>query len=141
MAANLGSDPKRFKHLWLTGTTNPIPIDLNWGAYTEIRNIWLLGYVIKGAPVTGSVPDSPIFNMQFDNLNASANVWIRNDGNGSAVPLIVSGSYTAVQLAKPLHVCNSSAATQEKFHLVVKDTAGNPATYTYFGVNLFIEHN
>lgn len=93
------------------------------------REIYLTRYSIKDAPVTTSVPDSPVYYLQIDTLSSER--WIHSD-NLTGAPLLLDGSYTAVNLARPIHVASGPRYNTRttKLRMRLCDNAGADASYS-----------
>ena len=81
--------------------TNPFTVDLQRNDMHQ--KIFLVGYSITGAPVTGNVPNNSYYNIIFENVPVKNTVWSRNDGL-LGILLPITGTFTYNQFNPPLQL-------------------------------------
>jgi hypothetical protein len=117
-----------FHYTLIAGTTNPIDVNLNLNHIH--KKMYLLGYSINGAPVTGGIPTNSYYNLVFDNSQVPNGLWARND-NLLGYPLPILGAYTYNQYNPPILLRYApEGANLSRFSLRLVDDTGATATYT-----------
>lgn len=88
------------------------------------RAVLIEWVIIKGAPVTAGVPDSPFYNIAITGTRSNLNI-IRND-NRPGMPIPLKGSYTFHEFTQPVYLAHEMPAGGS-FTLNLTDSTGNPA--------------
>lgn len=96
-------------------------------------SIFLHEYSITGAAVTGTVPDTPIMYLIFDDLPTvqrySSNA-AQNSLAMAGVPLLLRGAATYHEYSNPPQITLPFAGRRRYLRLRLVDETGAPATFT-----------
>ena len=110
-----------------TGTSNPFVVDLQRN--NMHTKIFLVGYSIIGAPVTGNVPNNAFYNIIFENVPVKNTDWSRNDGL-FGIPLPLTGNFTYNQFNPPLQLWHTELPVSlNKFSIRATDDNNQPAVF------------
>ena len=111
----------------VAGTSNPFNVDLQRNdMHTKI---FLVGYSITEAPVTGNVPNNAYYNIIFENVPVKNTDWSRNDGL-LGLPLPIIGNFTYNQFNPPLRLWHTGIPVSlNKFDIRVVDDNNQQAVY------------
>ena len=120
-----------------TGTSNPFVVDLQRNdTHTKI---FLVGYSIIGAPVTGNVPNNAFYNIIFENIPVKNTDWSRNDGL-FGIPLPLTGTFTYNQFNPPLQLWHTELPVSlNKFSIRVTDDNNQPAVFDKMTIWFYFE--
>lgn len=125
-------EPNKSSILFVPSTSSTNPFTVTLAHPLKFNKISLKGYIIKGAPVTSSVPDHPWYTVQFLYARqiSAQNDWNRADQYyGFSIPL--TGSYTEKVYDTPLLIADLKSPDEIKnFKIQVNDTNNSAATFS-----------
>ena len=96
-----------------------------------IPRLMLRSYVISGVPTTAGIPNVDYYNLAIEGApKYQIEGFVRGDGIGDAIPLPITGAYTAVQVSGDGYLVSEQLGELASFRIHLRNPDMTDATLT-----------
>lgn len=101
------------------------------------QKLYVKSYFVKGAAVTGGIPDDPVLNVTLHGEKLMPDVHV---GMNRGFPLLLTGEHTVQHFERPVPFVPHLSHSPVVWKMCVTGKTGGDAVYDEIGIEFYLTH-